>query len=69
MVSALPQIEPETPSNPADYTVVQYSTDVGGKKHAKCRIKPGDVILYFQSPYIFGKNAMKLDMNMIAIRS
>ncbi len=29
MVSELPQKEPETPSKPADYSVVQYSTDVG----------------------------------------
>ena len=54
MVSALPQKEPETPSKPAYYTVVQYSTDVGVEEHARHSVKPGDVISYFQSPYVFG---------------
>ena len=38
----------------ADYTVFQYSTDVGVEEHAKRSVKPGDVISYFQSPYLFG---------------
>ena len=49
MVSAFPKKEPDTPSKPADYPVVQYSTDVGIEEHEKHSVKPGDVIIFLIS--------------------